>query len=243
MTSVLRVASSASGTARLDENVAEDAHDRFEVFGQAGADRQHQMPIDRNRQRDAAMIELFGDLRRGASGGAAVDHPRQEIRRPEGRRWIADRSGAHGQADGHSRCLAGFFRDDDHRRCRARRATGARPLRGVDDAPALPRPAWVRKRGNAMHGLHSVPAPFAGGHRQRVEPPDGAIVVAEHLRGNGGDLFQRHRLDAGSGLEEHVGARDGLVVSQLVSDVRHAVVVEDQPALSAESSRTSVPRR
>ena len=61
------------GQRRRHHDFAEQRQHRFEIFGEARADEREDVPGDRDRQRDAAAVELFGDRRRRASGGAPVD--------------------------------------------------------------------------------------------------------------------------------------------------------------------------
>ena len=81
MTSPLRVAKLRLRQRRRHDDVAEQRQHRLEVLGQAGADEREQVARDGDRQRDAAAVELFGDIGRRTRRRAAIDDARQQIRR------------------------------------------------------------------------------------------------------------------------------------------------------------------
>ena len=59
--------------------------------------------------------------------------------------------------------------------------------------------------------------------------PTVRLDSAEHRARGGGDLFERHRGDPRAEVREHVDAGDGLEVTDLMRDVRDAVVLEHEP--------------
>ena len=129
-----------------NQNVADHRQHVLEVFGEAGALGRQLVPVDRDGQRNAAAVELFGNPIGRTRRGAAIDDARQQKRRA-GQPWqVADRSRPYGdmQCDGGSlMCLLG----DDDRAVVERHAAGRQPGldRGghlVDPARAGPTRRW-----------------------------------------------------------------------------------------------------
>jgi hypothetical protein len=114
-------------------DVAEEREHRLEVFREAGTAQREQVTADGDGQRDAAAVEVLGNLVRGPRAGAAIDHARQQPGRASGSRRIADRSRAHRQVDRHG-------------------WRGARLLR-QEHGPVVERRAHWRKSG-VNHGSH-----------------------------------------------------------------------------------------
>ena len=98
---------------RRHDNVSEQRAHRREILGETGAHQRQDMARDGDRQRDAAAVEIFGDVRRGPRRRATVEHPRQEEDGTRRVHRIAHRPGPHRQADGHCRQGRRLLRDDD----------------------------------------------------------------------------------------------------------------------------------
>src|SRR5690349_8586341 len=70
---------------------------------------------------------------------------------------------------------------------------------------------------------------FNSGDRQGFERADRAVRRGENFPRDRGDFLERHRRDPRAEVREDVHAGDRLEVADLMRDVRHAVVLEDQP--------------
>ena len=208
MTSPLRVASSCCGHHRLDHDVAEQRENGFEVAGEAGARDREQVPGDVDGERDAAAVELVGDLVGRSDGRAAIDHAAEQVRRARRIGRIADGPGTNRQVDRHGRRLPGFLGEHD-------------------DAVVERRAGGLEPGGRAERGLRAS----STRHSERIEPADGAVRGRQHRPPGVGHLRQRDRLDPRREVRKDVHAGDRLEVAELVSDVRDAVVVEDEPGM------------
>src|SRR6516162_7534041 len=65
-----------------------------------------------DRQRNAAAVQLFGNLRRRSCCCAAIDDAREQPGRAFGTRRIGGGAGTHGEVDGNGRRHVGFLRQD-----------------------------------------------------------------------------------------------------------------------------------
>ena len=195
MTSALRVASSASGKRRRHDDVAEQREDRLEILRQAGAGQREQMPGDADRQRDAAAVEILGDVARpigwrcrdrsratadtsrpGASAGSQTDPAR--IARLMVTAGILRVSLAMTTAPFEARC-----------------ATGSRPARDVEACGS----SLKSCRASTLDGVSGLRAsgfglelPIGSGSNQPTVRLDGVSTVCATV----GDLVERHRRDA-----------------------------------------------
>jgi hypothetical protein len=102
------------GKRRLPHHLTEERQHRLEVFGEACADERQDVPRHGNRDGDAAVIELFGDIVRRSPLGAAIQHAGEQPGRAHRFVGIAQRTGPHPEADGNCWCRACLFPDEHH---------------------------------------------------------------------------------------------------------------------------------
>ena len=101
------------GQRRRREDVGDERQHRLEVVGEARADEREEMTGDGDRERDAAAVELLGDLGGRPRRRAAVDDAREQPRQsgPAGR--VERGAGAYGQVHGHGRRRGRPLREQD----------------------------------------------------------------------------------------------------------------------------------
>ena len=100
------------GKRRMHDDVRERGERRAEIFDQTGADERQRVAVDRNRERDAAILEPVGNFLGGVRRGSAIDRPRDEMRNAVLRWRIEDRPRLERGVDGHGRRGARMLRDD-----------------------------------------------------------------------------------------------------------------------------------
>ncbi len=229
ITSAFRIASSASG------NVGDiTMSPRSAKTSSKSSDRQVQASENRCRgdadgQRDAAAVEILGDLRGRSAGGAAIDHARQQKHRAGRVGRIADRPGADRQVDGHRRDRARLLGDDD-------RAIGSTARDGFESG------TWNRADvksevsaasdvilDSAVFRLRTSgferPASIGSGSNQPTVRLEGIRTVCATF--DTSSSVTAAIRDGASRKLSTLG--DRLEVPQLMRDVRDAVVVEHEP--------------
>ena len=161
------------------------------------------VPPGRDRQRDAAVVELLGNL-----VGRSLSVPRSITRRVE-----------RGESQQVGRIVIELPREGRrvHRHGRRRRG-----LLGDDDGPVRelgPQGRQARARRRRIMRL-----------ADRLEPADGSICRTQPLDAQRRDLLGRDGLDRALQLGQVTGpADDGLEIAELMGDVRDAVVLEHEP--------------
>ena len=110
---------------RRHQDVADPRQHRLEIVGEAGADQREEMTCDRNRQRDAAAVQLLGNLGGRARRGAAIDDARQQPCRSRRSGGIGSRTRAHREINRHGRRRRGVLGEE-------RRAVGQRDANRIE---------------------------------------------------------------------------------------------------------------
>ena len=181
-------------------------------------DERQEVPRHGDRQRDAAVVELFGDLR----SPIASPVPRSITRDS---RYVAPGASAGSQIDpariARLIVTAGVFR--------VSLPMTTTPLSRTVRAGARPRPVLrseCRSVRRDPSGRAQIRSSRADRTSRRCDSTSVSIVRAAPPTSSSVTAGDPRRQRA-----EHVDAGDGLEVSELVGDVRDAVVVEDQPRL------------
>ena len=186
---------------RLHHHVADQLEHRLEIFRQTRAAHRHHVTVRANAQRHPSFVERLGDVFAAPALCAPVEHPRSEMAQPKQCICVVNASRTHGHLERDGRHGVRFFRDDDG--AVVQRVSGCRQT-------------FLK---SCRHSSSS-----AG----RVEPADSPLIGSEIRLRRVIHFGLCHGGNAGGRLLVDVEAGNGLKVSELMSEIRHAVVFEHQ---------------
>ena len=96
----------------LHQDFSDELEHRLEMLRETRAADRHDVPVGSDAQRDAALVERFGDVVAASAPSASIEHLRREMAEARLLVRVVDAAGAHRDLDRDRRNGVGLLRDD-----------------------------------------------------------------------------------------------------------------------------------